>query len=123
MQKGWIIQGTASHFISIHLTSSERADDNLSGYCKQFAGQIPLQKLLRILLQISNGMSYLHSKKLVHRDLKGDNVLVVNETFKIGDLQLATCVGDYYKISEKTKSGFPGYQVNITLGPFCFLLP
>lgn len=45
---------------------------------------------LRILLDISHGMCFLHSKKIIHRDLKCDNVLVdKNYIAKIADFNIA----------------------------------
>jgi serine/threonine protein kinase len=34
------------------------------------------QQKLELLLQISSGISFLHSKKVTHLDLKPDNILV-----------------------------------------------
>uniref|UniRef100_A0A8C5MF19 Receptor interacting serine/threonine kinase 1 n=1 Tax=Leptobrachium leishanense TaxID=445787 RepID=A0A8C5MF19_9ANUR len=45
----------------------------------------------RIILEIVEGMTYLHSKKVVHKDLKPENILVNDDLHvKIADLGLAT---------------------------------
>lgn len=41
--------------------------------------------------QILNGLEYLHSKRVIHRDLKCENILIDtnNNELKIGDLGLS----------------------------------
>ena len=49
----------------------------------------------RLLRQIIDALAYLHGEKLVHRDLKPANVLLDGAgNVKLGDLGLATTVGD-----------------------------
>lgn len=51
---------------------------------------IPPERLAAWAKQIASGMSYLHSHKIIHRDLKSPNVLIAaNETVKISDF--GTC--------------------------------
>nr|CAD56892.1 LIN-45 RAF [Meloidogyne artiellia] len=50
-----------------------------------------LQTILDICKQISQGMNYLHSRGVIHRDLKTNNIfLSEGTTVKIGDFGLAT---------------------------------
>ncbi|KAE8597757.1 hypothetical protein XENTR_v10016594 [Xenopus tropicalis] len=53
--------------------------------------EVPLSVKTRFILEIIEGMSYLHDQKVVHKDLKPENILV-DEDFhiKIADLGLAT---------------------------------
>ncbi|OCT76379.1 hypothetical protein XELAEV_18031578mg [Xenopus laevis] len=53
--------------------------------------EVPLSVKARFILEIIEGMSYLHDKKVVHKDLKPENILV-DEDFhiKIADLGVAT---------------------------------
>lgn len=46
----------------------------------------PLSQLLKMAIEISDGMAYLASKKFVHRDLAARNIMVAEDlTVKIGD--------------------------------------
>ena len=55
---------------------------------------LTLKEALRISKEISQGMEYLHSKEIVHRDLKSSNIFLASEkdsenSVKIGDFGLA----------------------------------
>ncbi|XP_063714304.1 RAF proto-oncogene serine/threonine-protein kinase-like isoform X2 [Symsagittifera roscoffensis] len=66
----------------IHVEDSENPDKYLNNYEK-----------LRIAMQTAQGMSYLHSKNIIHRDLKSNNIFLLDDydfTVKIGDFGLAT---------------------------------
>uniref|UniRef100_A0AC35U847 SSD domain-containing protein n=1 Tax=Rhabditophanes sp. KR3021 TaxID=114890 RepID=A0AC35U847_9BILA len=53
--------------------------------------ELEITKVIDISKQVSNGMGYLHSRKIIHRDLKSNNIfLTADETVKIGDFGLAT---------------------------------
>lgn len=51
---------------------------------------LPLEKLIKIALDIASGMEYIHSQGVIHRDLKPENILI-NEDFnlKVADFGIA----------------------------------
>lgn len=53
--------------------------------------EFELRAILDICKQISQGMDYLHSREVIHRDLKTNNIFLTEDmTVKIGDFGLAT---------------------------------
>ena len=47
--------------------------------------QISENLIWKYFLQIISGISYLHSNKIIHRDIKGQNLLLSDDNIKIGD--------------------------------------
>ncbi|GMT23378.1 hypothetical protein PFISCL1PPCAC_14675 [Pristionchus fissidentatus] len=53
--------------------------------------EFTLLSIVDILKQVGLGMNYLHSKNIIHRDLKSNNIFLTHDnTIKIGDFGLAT---------------------------------
>jgi len=60
--------------------------ENLLAYSRKQ----PQQVRLALLVQVAQGIAYLHRRGILHRDLKPDNILVVQGQTKILDFGLAT---------------------------------
>ena len=67
-------------------------------YLGDLGSLLPLPSMLtteRIMLQIAEGLQFMHSNLVLHRDLKPDNILVVSlEHIKIADYGWATSLTD-----------------------------
>jgi serine/threonine protein kinase len=61
----------------------------------------PIPSILKLMLQVAEGMAYLEARNMVHRDLAARNILLVNqEIAKISDFGLSKAIGgdaDYYR--------------------------
>ncbi|OXU24559.1 hypothetical protein TSAR_005271 [Trichomalopsis sarcophagae] len=73
--------------------------------CENFSRQPPtLNRIMRMALEIADGMAYLAAKKFVHRDLAARNCMVSDDlTVKIGDFGMTRDVyeTDYYRKGTK----------------------
>lgn len=83
---------------------------DLSLMLKQQTGR-PLkeEKIWKIFLQICVGLEYIHSKRILHRDIKTLNIfLMKDESVKIGDLGVAKMLHDSSDFAQ-TMVGTPFY--------------
>ena len=73
-------------------------------------GRLSMDEASFIFYQIVNGIQYLHANKIVHRDMKPENIMLTQDMIvKIGDFGLSK----YYKSTEvklKTNCGSPCYS-------------
>lgn len=63
---------------------------------------------LKVNLNLSLGLQYLHQNKVVHRDIKPANIFKKDRLFKIGDMNISKILknGDV----ASTKTGSPLYS-------------
>jgi serine/threonine protein kinase len=66
----------------------EYADDDLKGYIEKEHSNLPFENKLKFCIEILNGINDLYSNELFHRDIKPDNIFIVEGKWKIADLGL-----------------------------------
>ncbi len=91
----------------------EKADNDLATYLEENRFEFTSNQKLTFCVNILNGIKQLHSAGIYHRDIKHDNILVVNGEFKIGDLGLVRFRNNDYGAD----------WVNEKIGPIGWLSP
>jgi serine/threonine protein kinase len=79
------------------------------------AGPIPPAEVVPIIAAVAEGLAALHSRGLVHRDIKPHNILFQDRRAKLGDFGLAR--------SEHTTDSSPLTVPGTTVGTLPFLAP
>ncbi len=80
-----VSQRSGVHYLVMEYVTGETARDRVGR-----KGPLSSQEALKILLGASSGLSEAHTKKIVHRDIKPDNILISHDgRVKVADLGLA----------------------------------
>ncbi len=54
---------------------------------------LPLEAVIRLLMDVARALRYLHRNNIIHRDVKPDNILDCDDRFAVTDFGLAECRG------------------------------
>ena len=74
-------------------------------------GRLSLPKAIDIFTQILSSLSYVHSKGIIHRDIKPKNILIDKEgTVKLTDFGIAKSLYSHIKTSTGGYLGAPAYS-------------
>ena len=92
---------------------------SLSSIVKKF-GKFPENLVCVYITQVLEGLVYLHEQGVVHRDIKGANILTTKEgIIKLADFGVATKFGDE---SAAVVAGTPPLLLFIICPPFVYPL-
>jgi prepilin-type processing-associated H-X9-DG protein len=86
----------------------ECLDGDMDNHIMSTGGDFDEDELRSIVCEIANSVCYLHSRGVIHRDLKPKNILMCDGHAKIGDFGLARSVIDDARFS--TELGTPYYM-------------
>lgn len=108
------------HVISIHDVEDEPIPHLVMEYINgqtlqqkiDKTGQLQLKEILRIGMQMAQGLAAAHKQGLIHRDIKPSNILLENgiERVKISDFGLARAVDDSSISHQGLIVGTPAYM-------------
>jgi len=103
----------------LHIVMEYAPYGTLKQNLAKMVGLIPESSAVWIMMNIMEGLNFLHQRKIVHRDLKSDNIFIgENHVPKVGDFGVATrlnsaqptamsCVGTPLYLSPELCNGEP----------------
>ncbi|RGB40271.1 kinase-like domain-containing protein [Rhizophagus diaphanus] len=90
-------------------------EGNLKGYLNKNFASLKWNDKIRMALDITSGLKYLHSKEIIHRDLHSKNILVNNGKLIIADFGLSKKLAEVITNSVGNRYGVVEY-----VEPQCF---
>ncbi|RIB05818.1 kinase-like domain-containing protein [Gigaspora rosea] len=107
-----VTKDTSGHYSLILQLAN---NGNLRDYFKENYSKLEWDTKIRIASEISDGIAFLHSNDIIHRDLHSKNILVSNGHMKIADFGLAVRHGELLRNLRPISYGMLGY-----IEPKCF---
>ncbi len=92
-----------------HLLVMELMSNTATGLLHE-EGRLSEQQLLEVMRDMTRALNYAESQRLVHRDVKPDNILINDEgVFKLADLGIAAPISDAGVAKQDKIFGSPHY--------------
>lgn len=95
----------------IILISEYAPDGSLADWLGKRAGVAPsIDAAIKMTCGILSGLAHLHSKKIVHRDVKPANILLQGETPKLTDFGISRVIKSTAAATQSLVAGTPAYM-------------
>ncbi|MFS7902752.1 putative dual-specificity kinase TKL-Pl-4 family [Helianthus anomalus] len=78
--------------------------------CKNRDKKLPIKVVCQFALDIAKGLSYLHSKKIIHLDVKPENILIDSQNKKLKLADFGEAVFDPFELFTSGEVGTRGYM-------------
>ncbi len=83
----------------------EKGDDDLSSFIAKDENKLSITEKITLCKEIIKGIRELHELEIYHRDIKPDNIFIVDNLWKIGDLGLIAHRGEDLSFEKNKKIG------------------
>ncbi len=94
------------HFIAMEYLDGQNLRDRMTG-----GGAVPLKEAIEITCQVLDALAYAHTKNVIHRDIKPDNIQILpGGSIKITDFGIARLTEEPALTSNGQVFGTPSYM-------------